>query len=288
MDDQEFATVAKGAVAGLCGSLALVLVWLYLAVRSWRLMVPIMATLMLGLLLTTGFAALAIGTLNLVSVAFAVLFAGIAVDFAIQFTVRLRERRVTYPDLVDAMRETGRRSGAQILVAALATASGFLAFTPTKFVGVAQLGVIAGAGMLIAFLCTLTFLPAMLCLCRPKREKREVGFAFARALDPVVHRAPAIWSWACSVPPHCWGACWRPASVRRRPAAHQGPAQRGGARAARSDAGPDHQSLHDRGGDAVASGRAGGRGKARPAAAERERADARQLRARMTRRPSWP
>jgi hopanoid biosynthesis associated RND transporter like protein HpnN len=188
MDDQEFATVAKGAVAGLAGSFLLVLVWLYLAVRSWRLMVPIISTLVLGLLLTTGFAALAIGTLNLISVAFAVLFVGIAVDFAIQFTVRLRERRFTYPDMVDAMRETGRRSGAQILVASLATASGFLAFTPTNFVGVAQLGIIAGVGMLIAFACTLTFLPAMLCLCHPPREKREVGFAFARAMDPVVHR----------------------------------------------------------------------------------------------------
>jgi hopanoid biosynthesis associated RND transporter like protein HpnN len=188
MDDEEFATVAKGAVAGLIGSFLLVLVWLYLAVRSWRLMIPIIATLVLGLLLTTGFAAIAIGTLNLISVAFAVLFVGLAVDFAIQFSVRLRERRFTYPGLVDGMRETGRRSGAQILVAALATASGFLAFIPTNFIGVAQLGIIAGVGMLIAFTCTLTFLPAMLCLCHPKRERQEVGFAFARAMDPVVHR----------------------------------------------------------------------------------------------------
>jgi hopanoid biosynthesis associated RND transporter like protein HpnN len=187
LDDQEFATVAKGAVAGLIGSFLLVVLWLYLAVRNWRLIVPIISTLVLGLLLTTGFAAVVIGTLNLISVAFAILFVGIAVDFAIQFTVRLRERRFTYPDMTDAMRETGRRSGAQILVAALATACGFLAFTPTNFVGVAQLGIIAGFGMLIAFACTLTFLPAMLCLCHPPREKREVGFAFMRALDPVVH-----------------------------------------------------------------------------------------------------
>jgi uncharacterized protein len=186
LDDEEFATVAEGAVAGLVGSFLLVMVWLYLAVRSWRLMVPVMATLTLGLLLTTGFAALAIGTLNLISVAFAVLFVGIAVDFAIQFSVRLRERRHTYPDMTDALRETGRRSGAQILVASLATAAGFLAFTPTKFVGVAQLGIIAGCGMLIAFTCTLTFLPAMLCLFRPGQEPREVGFQFAKKLDPVV------------------------------------------------------------------------------------------------------
>jgi hopanoid biosynthesis associated RND transporter like protein HpnN len=191
LEDEEFATVAEGAAYGLIGSFLLVMVWLYLAVRSWRLMLPIVATLVLGLLLTTGFAAIVIGTLNLISIAFAVLFVGIAVDFAIQFTVRFRERRHNHPDNADALRETGRRSGAQILVAALATAAGFLAFTPTNFVGVAQLGIIAGIGMLIAFSCTLTFLPAMLCLCHPRGEAKEVGFAFARKLDPLAQR----WRW---------------------------------------------------------------------------------------------
>jgi hopanoid biosynthesis associated RND transporter like protein HpnN len=188
MDDEEFATVAEGAVAGLVGSLLLVVLWLYLAVQSWRLMLPILATLGLGLLLTTGFAALAIGTLNLVSVAFAVLFVGIAVDFAIQFAVRFRERRFATPGLEAALRDTARRSLVQILVAALATAAGFLAFAPTEFVGVAQLGIIAGVGMLIAFACTLTFLPAMLALCRPRPEAEEVGFSALRPLDPAVRR----------------------------------------------------------------------------------------------------
>jgi hopanoid biosynthesis associated RND transporter like protein HpnN len=186
LDDEEFATVAEGAVAGLIGSFLLVVLWLFLAVRSWRLMLPIMATLVLGLLVTTGFAALVIGTLNLISVAFAVLFVGIAVDFAIQFTVRFRERRHSHPGMVDSLRETGRRSGAQILVAALATAAGFLAFSPTRFIGVAQLGVIAGFGMLVAFAATLTFLPALLCFCSPKLEAKEVGLF--RGMDPVVRR----------------------------------------------------------------------------------------------------
>ncbi len=188
LQDEEFASVAQGAAAGLIASFMLVLVWLYLAVRSWRLMVPIMATLVLGLLLTTGFAAIAIGTLNLISVAFAVLFVGIAVDFAIQFAVRFRERRLVVPDIVDALRDTGKRTGAQILVASLATAAGFLAFTPTDFTGVAELGAIAGVGMVIAFLCTVTFLPAMLALCQPRAETREIGFAFGKPLDAALVR----------------------------------------------------------------------------------------------------
>jgi hopanoid biosynthesis associated RND transporter like protein HpnN len=188
LDDEEFSSVAQGAAIGLGGSFVLVVVWLFAAVGSWRLVAPIAITLGLGLVLTTGFAAVAVGTLNLISVAFAILFVGIAVDFAIQFTVRLRERRRIHPQLIDALGDTGRLSGAQVLVAALATASGFLAFTPTSFVGVAQLGVIAGGGMLIAFLCTLTILPALLVAFRPHPEGEEVGVMALRRLEPLVRR----------------------------------------------------------------------------------------------------
>ena len=73
--------------------------------QTWRLIVPILATLGLGLTLTLLFAAVAVGTLNLVSVGFGILFVGIAVDFAIQFSVRYRERRFEYPDPAEAMRQ---------------------------------------------------------------------------------------------------------------------------------------------------------------------------------------
>ena len=181
--DEEFATVAHGMLLGLIGAMALVVVWLLLAVRSLRLIVPILGTLMLGLLLTTGFAALAVGTLNLVSVAFAVLFIGIAVDFAIQFSVRYRSERLRTPNPGAALEGTARRVGSQILVAAAATSAGFLAFVPTEFEGVAELGLIAGMGMLAAFVCTLTFLPAAITLCRPRAEREEIGFAFAGAVE---------------------------------------------------------------------------------------------------------
>lgn len=181
--DEEFATVAQGAAVGMIGSVVLVLVWLTLAVRSWRLIVPIVFALTLGLLLTTGFAAIFVGKLNLVSVAFAVLFVGIAVDFAIQFSVRVREMRAATITSAEALDATARRVGPQILVAALATASGFLAFVPTDFSGVAELGLIAGFGMLFAFICTLVFLPAALTLCRPRGESGEIGFAWGVRLE---------------------------------------------------------------------------------------------------------
>ena len=188
LEDEEFSTVAEGAGWGVLASVALVGLLLFLAVRSWRLIVPILATLVLGLLLTTAFAALAVGTLNLVSVAFAVLFVGIAVDFAIQLTVRFRDVRQGVPDLREALAMTGRRVGRQVFVAALASMAGFLAFTPTNFVGVAQLGLIAGSGMLIAFLCTATVLPALLVALRPAGGAAETGLAWLRPVDPVLVR----------------------------------------------------------------------------------------------------
>ena len=186
--DDEFSSVAQGAAAGMVGSILLITLWLFLAVHSWRLIVPILLTLGTGLVFTLVFAAVAVGTLNLVSVAFAILFIGIAVDFAIQFSVRLREVRVTIPELEPALAEATRRVARQILVAAAATAAGFLAFVPTEFRGVAELGLIAGVGMMIAFFCTMIVLPAFITLFRPHGEREDVGFHWAAPLDAVMHR----------------------------------------------------------------------------------------------------
>ncbi|HEY3909509.1 MAG TPA: MMPL family transporter [Stellaceae bacterium] len=188
LSDEEFASVAQGAVAGLIGSILLISLWLFLAVRSWRLIVPILMTLALGLMLTLLFAAAAVGTLNLVSVGFGILFVGIAVDFAIQFCVRYRAIRWEIPEPASAMAEAGRRVGGQILVAAAATAAGFLAFVPTEFRGVAELGLIAGVGMLIAFLTTMTFLPAAITIFRPRGETAEIGFRWAAPFDEILRR----------------------------------------------------------------------------------------------------
>lgn len=191
LSDEEFSTVAQGMIIGLFLSFGLVTLWLLLAVRSLRVVIPILLTLIIGLLLTTGFASLAVGTLNMISVAFAILFVGIAVDFAIQFGVRFRcqkdEQNQPMSPLA-ALDRTGLESGGQIFVAALATAAGFLAFTPTNFVGVAQLGLIAGGGMLIAFICTLTLLPALLMLFRARPGDSIRGFASLLPVDHALRR----------------------------------------------------------------------------------------------------
>ncbi len=188
LSDEQFASLTHGLVLGGIISLALIALWLFLALRSWRLIVPILLTLVLGLILTISFAAVAVQVMNLISVAFAILFIGLAVDFAIQFCVRLRDVRHLQPELGAALLETGRLAGGQIALAATATACGFLAFAPTSFVGVAELGEIAGAGMFIAFFCTISFLPALLTVFRPRAENLSVVLPGGVAGDAFLRR----------------------------------------------------------------------------------------------------
>lgn len=186
--DEQFASLTHGLVLGGIISVALIALWLYLALRSWRLILPILLTLLMGLALTITYAAVFVQVINLISVAFAILFIGLAVDFAIQYCVRLRGVRLKYPELGMALVETSRESGGQIALAATATACGFLAFTPTAFVGVAELGEIAGAGMFIALFCTLTFLPALLKLFAPHAEGDKISLPGGNAADHFLQR----------------------------------------------------------------------------------------------------
>jgi hypothetical protein len=124
-----------------------------------------------------------VGSLNLLSVAFAVLFVGLGVDFGIQYSVRYRSERYKVNDLPKALVLAARRSAVPLSLAAMATAAGFLCFMPTDYKGISELGQIAGVGMLVAFLSSITVLPALLKLLNPPGEKEPVGYAFLAPLD---------------------------------------------------------------------------------------------------------
>jgi hopanoid biosynthesis associated RND transporter like protein HpnN len=183
LGDEEFVTVSEGMGAATALSLGLVTMLLYLALRSWRMILCVLATLIAGLIATAAFAIAAIGSFNLISVAFTVLFVGIAVDFGIQYAVRYRDERHRKDDLPAAIDTSARTIGASLTVAAIATALGFLAFLPTEYTGVSELGAIAGAGMVIALAFNLTLMPALLALVRPGGEKEAVGYRWAAPID---------------------------------------------------------------------------------------------------------
>lgn len=183
LSDEEFASIADGAVLATLLSFGSVASLLYLALRSVRLVLANLVTLVAGLVATAAFAAVAVGSLNLISVAFGVMFIGLAVDFGIQFCVRYREERFRSGDLRAALGKTASGIAGPLVLAAVATAIGFWSFIPTAYVGVSELGLIAGVAMIIAVLLNLTLLPALIALLRPPDEPAPVGYAWAAGIE---------------------------------------------------------------------------------------------------------
>ncbi len=186
--DEEFATLAEGAGLNALVTLLVVVLLLWLALRSGRLILAILLSLAVGMALTAAFGAFVYGAFNLISVAFAVLFIGLGVDFGIQFCICYRAKRFLHDDLQLALREAGAEVGVPLALAGASTAAGFYAFLPTEYRGVSELGAIAGTGMVIAFLTSVTLLPALLALLRPGGERAAVGYAAFAPLDRFLHR----------------------------------------------------------------------------------------------------
>ncbi|MGH6947912.1 MAG: MMPL family transporter [Kiloniellales bacterium] len=172
---------------GLAGLLSTVLVAivLWLGLRSVRLVAAILVTLALGLVWTACFATLAVGSLNLISVAFAVLFIGLSVDFGIHLALRAREGLAAGKPIATALAEAGSSSGPVLGLCALTTVVGFLAFLPTDYRGLAELGVITAGGIAIALVANLTMVPAVMALLPPAAE-RTTGDSRLSVLSSVV------------------------------------------------------------------------------------------------------
>ncbi len=187
LSDEEFGTLAEGMGWALVVSIMLVLGLLFLALRSAKLIAATFVTLLFGLVLTFAFAAVAIGSLNLISVAFAVMFIGLSIDFGIQFGVRFGQERFEANDGT-ALERTGRAMARPLTLAAAAIAVGFLSFLPTDYRGVSELGLIAGAGMTITLILNLTLLPALLALLNPRGLPLDMETPWIAELDQVLLR----------------------------------------------------------------------------------------------------
>jgi hopanoid biosynthesis associated RND transporter like protein HpnN len=181
--NEEYATVQEGAVVNGVGTVLVVLLILWMALHSSKIIFAVFVNLFVGLALTTAAGLMMVGSFNLLSIAFAVLFVGLGVDFGIQYSVRYRSERYKYNDLSGALVLAAKRSAVPLSLAAMATAAGFLCFLPTDYKGISELGQIAGVGMLVAFLSSITVLPAMLKLLNPPGEEEPVGYAFLAPLD---------------------------------------------------------------------------------------------------------
>jgi uncharacterized protein len=180
LEHDELTTMASGATWTAVSSLALVTLVLLWALRSPIEIGISLLTLLVGLAYTAAFAALTVGHLNLLSIAFAVLYLGLGVDFVMHLFLRFRELRAQGSDARAALIETSRGVGTSLLICAATTSVGFYAFIPTAFEGVSELGLITGTGILISLVVAVTLLPALV-IAIPARFEARAAAAFRGA-----------------------------------------------------------------------------------------------------------
>ncbi len=166
--DEEFGTLAENAALTSLLMVAAITLMLWLATHSVRAIGCILLTTFTGLATTAAIGLLLFGRFNAISLAFIPLFVGLGIDFGIQLTVRFRADQRDQPSLSAAIISAAGVMGRSLTLAAAAIAVGFLAFVPTQYSGVSQLGAIAGLGMVVALLLSLTMLPALLKISAPR------------------------------------------------------------------------------------------------------------------------
>jgi hopanoid biosynthesis associated RND transporter like protein HpnN len=116
--------------------------------------------LLLGMAWSFGYVTLAIGHLNILSVSFTVTLIGIGIDYGIHYISRYMELRNKRMDCGSALIETSRSISPAITAGAVTTAVAFFCAGFTNFTGVAELGIIAGGGLLLCAVSQLVVLPA--------------------------------------------------------------------------------------------------------------------------------
>ena len=184
---EELKSVSEANIKAILISLILVAIILSIGLGSLSLVSACLITLLFGLIATTAFATATIGELNLISVAFAVLYIGLGIDFAIHLLLRFREEKLSISDSSHALQMAITHISKSLILCAFTTAIGFYSFIPTDYLGVAELGWIAGSGMFISLIFTFTLLPALLTFVHSKPKQDVTGKDISPLLEIIIN-----------------------------------------------------------------------------------------------------
>ena len=148
-----------------------------------------MIALLFAFAWTIGYVTLAVGHLNILSIAFGVMLIGLGTDFSVHYLGRYLELRQSGWNVIESLRQAAEIVGPGILTGALTTSAAFYAASFAEFTGVAELGLIVGGGILFCVTATFTVLPALIVLITPTAPGKNAPsgslFDIRNALAPV-------------------------------------------------------------------------------------------------------
>ncbi|MCA9098006.1 MAG: MMPL family transporter, partial [Planctomycetaceae bacterium] len=183
---------------------------------------PLLALMMLavGIAWSLGYTTVVVGHLNILSVSFAAILIGLGIDFAIHYLARYLELRHHGHSLQEALVTASKTTGSGIITASITTALAFFCATFTNFLGISELGIIAGGGVLICTLVTFLVLPALIVRADRNREPRQLPTPFeGNLLRRATREHPRLVggvSLACIIAIACQGVVWRDGQIASR------------------------------------------------------------------------
>jgi hopanoid biosynthesis associated RND transporter like protein HpnN len=168
LEHDEMAGTDRDSMRAAWLALAAVAVLYFFVYRSWRYPLLTVGSLAAGTVWALGLTTVTVGHLNILSSAFAVMLIGIG-DYGVLWVARFDELRRAGRNFEDAMRHTAMHAGPSIVTAALTTSLAFYATILADFQAVAELGFIAGSGVLLCALACLTLIPALQAILNRRR-----------------------------------------------------------------------------------------------------------------------
>ena len=135
---------------------------------GWRHSLLTTAALILGTMWTVGYTTILVGYLNILSIAFGSILMGLGINYGIYYVARYLQLCETSESTEETLVKTAASVGPSITLGSVTAACSFFATAFTDFRGVAQLGIIAGGGILLCWLAAMTVLPALIAMfdCR--------------------------------------------------------------------------------------------------------------------------
>jgi len=164
MEDDEMRTSQQSMIWASGLSLTAVVLVIIAGFGGVRHALLANGVLVIGMAWAFGWATVSVGHLNILSVTFTVTMIGVGIDYGTYYVGRYLECRRRGLDCEQALLATSGSVGPGILTGAVTTSVAFFSAALTSFVGVAELGLIAGGGILMCCAAELLVLPAALAI----------------------------------------------------------------------------------------------------------------------------
>ncbi|MBL0220807.1 MAG: MMPL family transporter [Myxococcales bacterium] len=187
----EHDAILDGMVLAVIATVVLVLLGLLLYYRSLVAVAALSWSLVVGALVTFGFARLAVGHLNLATAFLSSIVIGNGINFGILLLARYMEERRAGSSGEAALAAALGGTVAGTLAAALTAAVAYGSLTLTSFRGFRDFGIIAGVGILPCWIAAYTVLPALIAIAaRAGRLRSRAEPAIGALLARLAPRAP--------------------------------------------------------------------------------------------------